>query len=400
MRVGVVTKWFNRGQPVVGRHTRSALDSLGHETFVLARPKKERGPQPGALSRDDVWDQPGVTEASAYDIPLAEYLEWIEREGIEAILCDQNYGFNELAQVRARGVRVIGRFVWEHFTADHIEGARRAYDVVFSMTRAEQERYRGMGLKTPYVPWGCHPELVEVATASRQASDTEPDTTRRGTPAEGGPVRASDIGAHRAQRGTPEAGRAVTFVFTGGFLGRRKPLEPVLDAWSRVRSERARLVVKAQVERDRLGSAEEAAGRDDRIELRIADEPTATHLATVAAADVTLSPARWEGLGLPLYEAVAFGQPAITNDVAPMNEITIHERNGLLVRSHPDGEAKSGIPAHAFDPDAMADAIDRLAEDDELRGRLAAGARELREGERAWENTVRGFEALLEMPTP
>ena len=105
MRVGVVTKWFNRGQPVVGRHTRSALDSLGHETFVLARPKKEQGPQPGALSRDDVWDQPGVTEASAYDIPLADYTEWIEREGIEAILCDQNYGFAELAELRKRGVQ-------------------------------------------------------------------------------------------------------------------------------------------------------------------------------------------------------------------------------------------------------------------------------------------------------
>src|SRR5688572_7873520 len=317
MRIGVVTKWFNRGQPVVGRHTRSALDSLGHETFVLARPKKERGPQPGALSRDDVWDQPGVTEASAYDIPLAEYLEWIESEQIEAILCDQNYGFAELAELRARGVKVIGRFVWEHFTAEHIEGARSAYDVIFSMTRAEQERYRELGLETPYVPWGCHPELVEIGKAAA---------------------------ARRASEG------AVTFVFTGGFLGHRKPLEPVLEAWSRVKSERARLVVKAQVERSRLASAERAAKRDKRIELRIGDEPTAEHLASVAAADVTLSPARWEGLGLPLYEAVAFGQPAITNDTAPMNEITIHERNGLLVASAPDGTARSGILAHAFDP--------------------------------------------------
>jgi len=380
MRIGVVTKWFNRGQPVVGRHTRSALDALGHETFVLARPKKERGPQPGALSRDDVWDQPGVSEASAYDIPLAEYTEWIEREGIEAILCDQNYGFAELAKLRARGIRVIGRFVWEHFTAEHVEGVRRAYDVVFSMTRAEQERYRAMGLETPYVPWGCHPDLIEVgkaAAARRQTSDTPRKTGVRGTFAEEG---------------------AVTFVFTGGFLGRRKPLEPVLEAWAQVRSERARLLIKAQVGRSRLAYAEEAARRDERIELRIGDEPTAEHLAAVAAADVTLSPARWEGLGLPLYEAVAFGQPAITNDVAPMNEITAHGQNGLLVASRPDGEARSGIAAHAFDTKAMAEAIDRLASDDGLRAQLARGARDLREGERAWANTLRGFESLLEMP--
>ncbi|MEJ7875624.1 MAG: glycosyltransferase [Solirubrobacterales bacterium] len=379
MRIGVVTKWFNRGQPVVGRHTRSALDSLGHETFILARPKKERGPQPGALSRDDVWDQPGVTEASRYDIPLADYTEWIDREQIEAILCDQNYGWDELAELRLRGVKVIGRFVWEHFTREHVEGARRSYDVVFSMTRAEQERYRQMGLETPYVPWGCHPELVEVGrrvTRERQTSNATP---------------------HSVERGTFERERAVTFVFTGGFLGRRKPLEPVLEAWALVKSDRARLIVKAQVDRARLANAERAAAADERIELRIADEPTRQHLEAVASADVTLSPARWEGLGLPLYEAVAFGQPAITNDVAPMNEITSDEVNGLLVPSVPDGTARSGIPAHAFDPAAMAAAIDRLAEDGGLRAQLSAGAIELRNGERAWEHTVRGFEALLEM---
>ena len=94
MRVGIVSKWFNRGQPVVGRQLRSAVDSLGHESFVLARPKKERGPRPGALDRDDVWDQPGVTEASEYDVPLGEYERWVADNGIEAILCDQNYQFD------------------------------------------------------------------------------------------------------------------------------------------------------------------------------------------------------------------------------------------------------------------------------------------------------------------
>jgi glycosyltransferase involved in cell wall biosynthesis len=171
----------------------------------------------------------------------------------------------------------------------------------------------------------------------------------------------------------------------------------VLEAWAQVKSDRARLIVKAQVERSRLADAEEAAARDSRIELRIADEPTRQHLEAVASADVTLSPARWEGLGLPLYEAVAFGQPAITNDVAPMNEITSHEETGLLVASAPDGTARSGIPAHAFDTAAMAAAIERLAEDDELRADLSAGAAALREGERAWEHTVHGFGSLLEL---
>ena len=366
MRVGVVTKWFNRGQPVVGRHTRSALDSLGHQTFVLARPKKDFGSRAGALSRDDVWAQPGVTEASAFEIPLADYTSWIEREEIEAIFCDQNYGWDELAELRRQGVKVIGRFVWEHFAPEHVVPARRAYDIVFSMTRAEQERYRSFGLETPYVPWGCHPELVEVGEAA--------------------PERAG-----------PRA--PVTFVFTGGFLGPRKPLEPVLEAFARVKSKRARLLIKAQVERKRLVLAEKAAKRDGRIELRVGDEPTREHLEGVAACDVTLSPARWEGLGLPLYEAVAFGQPAITTAVAPMDEITLDRVNGLTVAARPDGETRSGITAHAFAPEALTTAIETLAEDDDLRAELARGAVKLREGERAWDHTIRGFDALLEMAT-
>ena len=41
-RVGIVTKWFNRGQAFVSRYVRDALEERGHETFILARPTKDR----------------------------------------------------------------------------------------------------------------------------------------------------------------------------------------------------------------------------------------------------------------------------------------------------------------------------------------------------------------------
>jgi 1,2-diacylglycerol 3-alpha-glucosyltransferase len=358
MRVGLVTKWFNRGQPVVARQLRSALDELGHETYVLARPKKERGPMKGRLQRDDVWDQPRVDEASAYDVTAAEYSSWVERRGIEAILCDQNYQFAELAGLRRRGVLTIGRFVWEHFTAEDVAGARAAFDVVYSFTRCEQERYRSLGLETPYVPWGIHPELLAVEPARR-------------------------------------ADGAVLLTFPGGFVGHRKPIEPVVAAFMRTRDERLRLLVKAQVERKGgAAAARAAAASDPRIEFMLSDQPTGEHLREFASADVCLAPARWEGLGLPLFEATAFGMPVITNDIPPLNEVIEHERNGLLVRSYPNGTAKSGIPAYDPDLDEMAAAIERLADDGE-RARLAAGAREVR-AERSWDRTVAGIGGLIE----
>jgi hypothetical protein len=38
MRVGIVSLWFNRGQAVVSRRIRAALDQAGLWTAVLARP--------------------------------------------------------------------------------------------------------------------------------------------------------------------------------------------------------------------------------------------------------------------------------------------------------------------------------------------------------------------------
>ena len=252
----------------------------------------------GALERTGVWDQPDVTAASSFETPLAEYVAWVEANDLDVILCDQNYQFEELAQLRARGVRVIGRFVWEHFTEEHLAPAREAYDVVYSVTACEQERYRGWGLETPRVPWGIHPELLEVADRAEQ--------TRSGESAR------SDL---------------IRFVFPGGFLGHRKPAEPVIEAFSRARrrstcacSSRPRSSGRAS---SRILPMVEA---DPRIELKLADEPWHEHLAAIAANDVSISPSRWEGLGLPLYEAVAFGMPTIANDDPPMNEVVTRRR--------------------------------------------------------------------------
>ena len=88
--------------------------------------------------------------------------------------------------------------------------------------------------------------------------------------------------------------------------------------------------------------------------------PTDEHLRLFASCDVCLGPSRWEGLGLFLYEAVAFGMPQITNDSPPMNEVVRDGVNGLLVPDLQDDVAPSGIPS--MKPDvAGADRRDRAA---------------------------------------
>jgi glycosyltransferase involved in cell wall biosynthesis len=357
VRIGIVSYWFNRGQAVVSRQVRSALDSLGHETFVLARPTTETNIRASFVDHTDVWDQPGITEASAYDIPPREYLEWAETNQLEIALFDQNYGFEGITGLRESGVRTIGRFVWEQFSAEDVEPAQGAFDVIYSLTGCERERYAKMGIDSPRVQWGIHPELLSYADPHRDPS-------------------------------------VVTYFYPGGFLSKRKPIDDVLEGFRKTEGKDLRLVVKGQVERKR-GRLEKASQRDSRIEFILEDQPTDEHLRRFSAGDVCLAPSRWEGLGLHLYEAMAFGMPVITNDFPPMNEVIADGVNGLLVASRQTGEASSGIPAVDVKAKDLSRAIDRLA-DPEERARLTEGARRTRD-ELSWSRTVEGYAGLLEL---
>ncbi|MBJ7520968.1 MAG: glycosyltransferase family 4 protein [Solirubrobacteraceae bacterium] len=70
-----------------------------------------------------------------------------------------------------------------------------------------------------------------------------------------------------------------------------------------------------------------------------------------------------DNLPVAILEAMQLGIPVVTTPIAGIPEAVIDERSGLLVP--PD------------DPDALADAIERVLGDAALRDRLAAGAREV-----------------------
>ncbi len=366
MRIGLVTKWTASGQAIVSRQIRSALDGLGHDTFVLARPGSgPRAAAAAAAEADPVWDQPGITQGSAHEMPVAEYEAWASANALELVLFDENYQWDAVSALRESGVRTIGRFVWEYFSAEHVGPAKRAYDVVYSMHLGERDRYAEMGIESPYVQWGIHPELLEAAEGARASGKRQ--------------VASGDA--------------AVTFYFPGSFLGRRKPIRKVIKAFGNARGEHLRLLVNAQVPRndDKL---QKWAKDDPRIELMLEDEPEEEHRARFASCDVCLAPSRWEGLGLPLFEATAFGMPIITNDKPPMAEMVLDGRSGILVPSERNGEARSGIPAWDPDVPALTAAIERLGDRDELE-RLRAGVAELRE-QRSWERTVADLGALAD----
>jgi glycosyltransferase involved in cell wall biosynthesis len=354
MRIGICAYWFNRGQGVVARQIRSALDSLGHETFVLARPTRAKNIKPSFVDHSGVWDQPNVTDASAYKIPADELVAWGREHDLDLALFDQNYEFEAIAALREAGVPTAGRYVWEQFSDEDVEPAKRALEVVYSLTECERERYATMGIESPRVRWGIHPDLLGYGEEPKN-----------------GPL---------------------TFFYPAGFLSRRKPVDEIVKAFRRVDLPDATLVIKGQVERE-IKTLERAVERDPRVEVVLADLPTDEHLRRFAAADVCVAPSRWEGLGLHLYESMALGLPVITNDFPPMNEVIRDGENGLLVASRNRGKANSGIPAQKPSVRDLTRALREIAEPGRLE-QLRAGVVTARE-RLAWEHTVGDYAELV-----
>lgn len=381
MRVGIVAYWFNRGQATVARWLRETLDASGHETYLLARPTKDKFVHPRRVDTQDVWAQRNVTAASSHEIPVTEYLHWADTAGLDVVMVDQNYQFTELATLRRRGVRLIGRFVWEAISPERAREAVEVFDVIYSFTRAEQERYRELGISSPLVPFGCHPELFSHARSED-------------------PERSDDD--------------VVRFFYPAGFVSRRKPTGAVVQAFGRVDAPEARLTIKSQrslqredlvlpqdcrdlkrrVVKQLVASGHVAPLDDARIDVVSHDVSADEYYRLFASHDVCLAPSRWEGLGIHLYEATAFGLPIIANDMKPINEVVRHQENGWLCSAWQVGSAPSGIAAYEPHVASLTEGIEAMMT---VAKRRAASRKALeRRAELDWRKTQEAVTALVE----
>jgi glycosyltransferase involved in cell wall biosynthesis len=145
---------------------------------------------------------------------------------------------------------------------------------------------------------------------------------------------------------------------TAGRLTAQKALGDALEALARVPGAEL-LVLGDGPERTALERRAARLGIADRVRFlgaRSRDDV----LTLFRAVDVALVTSAWENLPHTLLEALAAGAPVVATGVGGIPEVIVHEDNGLLVP--------------AGDVDAIAEAIERVAGDADLRARLAARA--------------------------
>ena len=201
---------------------RSALDELGHETFVLARPTRAKNISPSFVDHSGVWDQPGVTDASAYRIPAASWSRGGASTSSSSRSSTRTTSSSRSRRCATPASRPSGASSGSSSRREHVEPAKRALETVYSLTACERERYATMGIDSPRVRWGIHPELLSYAErdAERRTADVllsgrlpeQAQARRRG--AQGlSPLRrpereAGDQGSGRARAGDARARQA------------------------------------------------------------------------------------------------------------------------------------------------------------------------------------------------
>jgi glycosyltransferase involved in cell wall biosynthesis len=153
--------------------------------------------------------------------------------------------------------------------------------------------------------------------------------------------------------GGPELPEEARVLLAVSRLERQKGIDVAIEALARVRSRHPRAVLlvlgEGSLTQD-LTELARARGVAGAVYLpwRVGDVA-----AWLQRAELLVHPARWEGFGLALLEAMLAGLPVVASDVSSIPEIVADGETGLLVR--PD------------DADGLAAALDTLLSDDALR---------------------------------
>lgn len=288
LNIGFISIWFERGQSYVTKMIRDAI-AKEHNTFIFARTGGVYGQ--AKLETKGYWYVPNLTTYPEYQIPHNVITKWIQDNDLDAIIFNEEYDWNLVQAVKKTGIKVITYLDYYKKDWEHLMGV---YDAVLCSTQRTFDLVKDF-CKAYYIGWAVDSDLF----------------------------RPQDNGDEK-----------FTFFHNAGWLGinYRKMTPAVILAFDAISREipGMTLFIHAQAELEKLPPQVVNIVRENKN--------ISYHVETVPAPGlyhkgrILVFPSKLEGLGLPLFEALACGLPVIATDSPPMNEFVKNDHNGLLVR--------------------------------------------------------------------
>ncbi len=161
--------------------------------------------------------------------------------------------------------------------------------------------------------------------------------------------------AIRSDLGIPENHRVITFI---GRITKDKGIEELLAAFKRMKRCTLLLVGPKEAKDGSLSDSAESASNSNIRMIGYSTEPE----RYLAVTDIFCLPSYREGFGNVVIEAAAMGVPTVGTDIIGLRDAILAGQTGILV---PPKES-----------DALADALETLLENEEMRAKMGEAARE------------------------
>lgn len=345
MRIGFVSIWFERGQAYVTQTLRKALMAAGvpeQDLFVLARTGGVYG-RP-VLDTDDQWAVPNLQIVGDYHISKDVLQKWVTDNQLDVVVFNEEYDWALVRAAKATGVKVV---TYLDFYKEDWAELMGLYDEVWCAS----DRTKNL------VADKCNANHIGWAVDLELFKPKEPEYL--GTNVLGGePTEAYKY---------PDPPSHLFFHNAGWYgINFRKGSLNALVAFEAVvrQNPKATMLMHEQVP---LSSLVPPKAWD-----QFAAIPGITwRTETVRAPGLyhegacLVLPSKLEGLGLPLFEALACGLPVICSDIPPFNEYVQPGVTGWLVpiaERHMRADAVA-FPEEIVDTQALASIMGAMAED-------------------------------------
>jgi glycosyltransferase involved in cell wall biosynthesis len=161
--------------------------------------------------------------------------------------------------------------------------------------------------------------------------------------------------AIRSNLGIPENHRVITFI---GRITRDKGIEELLSAFKRLRYCTLLLVGPKESKDGCLSDSAESISNENIRMIGYSTEPE----RYLSITDIFCLPSYREGFGNVVIEAAAMGIPSVGSDIIGLRDAIVAGQTGILVPPK--------------DSEALADALQTLLENEEMRARMGEAARQ------------------------
>ncbi len=233
-----------------------------------------------------------ITEYDKYVVDSEFFKKWLVDNKIDVIVFNEFHQWeqdsDDLTKIcKDLGVKTLGYLIFERFHPKQT----KMYDRVLAYNHSFERYMRSLKLRNfSYAPVSI--DFNEIINYAQDPNDK---------------FRFLHIGG------------------TGG-LGNRKNTEAVIKAFSALDDqEHCELIITSQkpLECDVKG-------------VTVIDKnlSKAELYALIESSDCMINASKWESVGIPTLESLAYGRPVITSDVAPMNEYVQNNSNGFVCRGY------------------------------------------------------------------